>query len=149
MPLSSSLVMHEKSQQNDDRQWDADEPKKQSSSEAHLCPPSLEFLYCFLNDKARQRFPRPMERYYKLKVGTASCDNENGIHRRNSSSTKTLRSQYGVPKERQCQTRLHWYAPAAARRSCVIPPCDCGGLFVSHACKRLKARSSEIAGKNG
>jgi hypothetical protein len=24
----SSLVMHEKSQQNDDRQWDADEPKE-------------------------------------------------------------------------------------------------------------------------
>jgi hypothetical protein len=23
-----SLVMHEKSQQNDDRQWDADEPKE-------------------------------------------------------------------------------------------------------------------------
>lgn len=61
--------MHEKSQQNDDRQWNADEPKKQSSSEAHLCPPSLEFRYCFLNDKAQQRFPRPMERYYKLKVG--------------------------------------------------------------------------------
>jgi hypothetical protein len=68
-PWSPSLVMHEKSQQNDDRQWNADEPKKQSSSEAHLRPPSLEFRYCFLNDKAQQRFPRPMERYYKLKVG--------------------------------------------------------------------------------
>jgi hypothetical protein len=34
-----------------------------------LRPPSLEFRYCFLNDKAQQRFPRPMERYYKLKVG--------------------------------------------------------------------------------
>jgi hypothetical protein len=62
--------MHEKSQQNDDRQWDADEPKKQSSSEAHLYPPSLKFQYCFLNDKAPQRFPRRMERYDKLKVGS-------------------------------------------------------------------------------
>jgi hypothetical protein len=36
----TNLVMHENRQQNDDRQWNAEQPQQHASSETHGHPPS-------------------------------------------------------------------------------------------------------------